>query len=334
MTNKIATSKAVTAVLIGLLSTAIPLLAQNPVISAITNSASYLGCGGVIGTTQTIDGDIPQYSCSIAPGELVSIFGRWLAPSKSSALSIDPTTGLVYLLPVEDNSNVLVTFTDFDGKQWGAPLLYVSDTQVNCIVPFEVILSFNSPGLQYGGTRDVRVVNTISAGASNVLTVSVKDTQPGIFTNDASGSGQGAILNQNGSVNSANNPEVPGNIVSVFMTGAGAMMMPTTESIGWGFAEAKDSKVSMIDGGITCFFGCSNVSDIPVPTTYPFYALVNGGASNAGSAPDIWAGSAPNLVEGVVQVNFQIPLDTHSGTNTLNILAGTFSNQWVQFAAR
>jgi uncharacterized protein (TIGR03437 family) len=44
---------------------------------------------------------------------------------------------------------------------------------------------------------------------------------PSLFTADASGFGQGAILNQDASVNSAENPAGVGDIVVLFGSGAG-----------------------------------------------------------------------------------------------------------------
>src|ERR1035438_4197676 len=43
----------------------------------------------------------------------------------------------------------------------------------------------------------------------------------GIATADASGAGPGAVLNQDGTLNSAANPAAAGSIVSLFGTGAG-----------------------------------------------------------------------------------------------------------------
>ena len=46
-------------------------------------------------------------------------------------------------------------------------------------------------------------------------------TALGIFTDNASGFGESAILNGDGSLNSADNPALPAQAVSVYATGGG-----------------------------------------------------------------------------------------------------------------
>ncbi len=91
-----------------------------------------------------------------------------------------------------------------------APLLYASATQVNAIVPFNIAgLVSVSLQLQYNGI------------ASNTLNMQVTDTSPGVFVIDSSG--QGAIENEDGSLNSQLNPADPSSVVTLFGTGAGVM---------------------------------------------------------------------------------------------------------------
>ena len=56
---------------------------------------------------------------------------------------------------------------------------------------------------------------------SDPVTVPVAAAVPGLFTKDFSGTGQGAIVNQEGSLNSAANPAARGSIVSLYATGEG-----------------------------------------------------------------------------------------------------------------
>jgi len=69
----------------------------------------------------------------------------------------------------------------FDGIP--APLLYAQDNQINAIVPWEL--------------------------------------DPGIFRLDSEAFGRGAILNQDGTVNSKKNPAKRGSVISIFATGTG-----------------------------------------------------------------------------------------------------------------
>ena len=54
---------------------------------------------------------------------------------------------------------------------------------------------------------------------SDVVTVPVLPSRPGIFSLDGSGQGLLAILNQDGSVNSPSNPAARGSIVTIYATG-------------------------------------------------------------------------------------------------------------------
>jgi hypothetical protein len=91
----------------------------------------------------------------------------------------------------------------FNGEP--APILYAQNGQVNAIAPFTLI-----PGtpvtveVEYNGSR-------------TSVTATVESVRPQIFTLDGSGSGQAAILNQDGTVNGPQNPARTGSIVSLFL---------------------------------------------------------------------------------------------------------------------
>jgi uncharacterized protein (TIGR03437 family) len=63
-----------------------------------------------------------------------------------------------------------------------APIYYVSNTQLNAIVPYEV-----------AGQTTVNVVVVYQGNASAPFQVAVAAAKPAIFTDDTSGHGQGAI---------------------------------------------------------------------------------------------------------------------------------------------
>src|SRR4030095_13654197 len=56
---------------------------------------------------------------------------------------------------------------------------------------------------------------------SNGVTVNMATTAPGVFTANSSGTGPGAILNSNLSVNSPSNAATRGDVVVVYLTGEG-----------------------------------------------------------------------------------------------------------------
>jgi uncharacterized protein (TIGR03437 family) len=78
-----------------------------------------------------------------------------------------------------------------------APMIYASSTQVSAVVPYEMA-SVASPGvwIKYAGQT------------SNAFQLTTATTAPGLFTQNASGSG--AILNQDNSVNGPGNRAAAG----------------------------------------------------------------------------------------------------------------------------
>ena len=103
--------------------------------------------------------------------------------------------------------------------------------------------------------------------ASAPVTLNVIPAVPAIFSADASGKGQGAALNQDYSINSASNPAPVGSVVQLFGTGGGTLTNDTLPLL-----------------------------------TLPVSATVGGA-----SAQVTYAGIAPGLVQGAMQVNVQIP---------------------------
>lgn len=119
-------------------------------------------------------------------------------------------------------------------------------------------------------------------------------TVPAILTLDSSGVGPGAILNQDFSVNSPSNPAGRGSIMALFATGAG-MMNPVP-----------------IDGQVT--------GDNPPLADLPVSVEIGGSIAQV-----VYAGAAPGLVAGVLQVNCAVPLDIAPGESVpVNLFVGTF----------
>lgn len=114
------------------------------------------------------------------------------------------------------------------------------------------------------------------------LTVPVSAASPAIFTVTGSGVGQGATLNLDGSVNSPSNPTSAGSVVTFFATGAGLMTPSST------------------DGAITGTTLATPVSQVSVRV-------------DGMEAEVLYAGSAPGMVAGVLQVNCRVPAGAGSG---------------------
>jgi uncharacterized protein (TIGR03437 family) len=120
---------------------------------------------------------------------------------------------------------------------------------------------------------------------SAAITLPVAATLPGIFTLDGSGAGAGAILNAaDESVNSASNPVAPGDWVSIFATGAGATTPAGVDGLlATAPLSTPQAPVMVTIGGLAC--------------------QVN------------YAGAAPGLVAGVLQVNALVPAGVAPGAN-------------------
>jgi uncharacterized protein (TIGR03437 family) len=213
----------------------------------------------------------------VTPGEIVSISGIAVGPSQ-------PTRGVV------DASNKLTTEIGetqvlFDGIP--APMLYASSGQSVAIVPFGV-----------AGQPITTLQISVNGFLSNKAQMQIGDAMPGIFTQNASGSGSGAILNEDYSINSAANPARKGSVVMVYATGLGPVNPPVP------------------DGAITG----SAVSSQAQPVT----ALVDGQEADV-----LYAGTAPGLVAGASQINVRIPPNTRSGAVSVTIwpISGIESSQ-------
>lgn len=120
---------------------------------------------------------------------------------------------------------------------------------------------------------------------------------------------QSAALNQDFSVNQPLNPAPRGSAVSVYITGTGALNGNTRDG---GVANVPPgTPLASVPGTQSAYFvssaaGCT-IFSCP---TFP-------GSTNV---PVIYAGAAPDLVEGVTQINLVIPQDIPPGPNKLFVV--------------
>jgi uncharacterized protein (TIGR03437 family) len=217
----------------------------------VVNAASYVGGG-------------------VAPGEIVTIFGSAMGPSELTRLRVSEDQRLATQLA---ETRVL-----FNGV--AAPLVYVSDKQSSAIVPYGV-----------AGQTSVDVQVEYKGVRSEAVTVPVLTSRPGIFSLNGSGQGQGAILNEDGSVNSAANPAQRGSILSLFGTGGG------------------EAVAGIVDGQI--------VRDAVPRTNLPVSVVFDLGLADFGIASKqaevLYAGGVPGSIAGLLQVNFRVPANESAG---------------------
>jgi uncharacterized protein (TIGR03437 family) len=158
------------------------------------------------------------------------------------------------------------TVVTFNGVS--APLLYTSATQVGALVPYSVTTS---------GTVTVKVSY---AGSSATYKTAGAISTPAIFSLDSSGEGSGAILNEDGTVNSPQHPAKIGSTIVFYATGLGK----TDPAAG-------DGEVASTDANAT----------LPVPVER-VTVVISGTAAKVA-----YAGAAPGFVAGVFQINAVIP---------------------------
>ena len=218
--------------------------------SAIVNAASYQGG-------------------AVAPGEFVTIFGANYGPGSLVNGQLDSSGRF--------SSNLAGTQVSFDGIP--APFYYAVAGQVSVIVPFEV-----------AGKSQTVVQYQYNNVQSNTVTLPVAAAAPGIFAANASGTGPGAILNPDYSINSAANPCPAGSFIQIYGTGGGTVSGGAS------------------DGGLAA--GAANLTQQVTATI--------GGIN----APVLYAGSAPGLVNGVLQIDLTIPPGLASGPQPVVISVG------------
>jgi uncharacterized protein (TIGR03437 family) len=155
------------------------------------------------------------------------------------------------------------------------------------VVPFGLAAApLTQVEVEYNGARSAPVPLEIAAAA------------PGLFAADASGRGQGAILNEDGTLNSAANPATPGSVITLYGTGAGETSPPGEDGriASHAIASAPLQPVSVTIGGVP--------------------------------APDIsYNGAAPAEVAGKFRIDVRVPPGTPSGDQAVVVSVGESSSQ-------
>jgi uncharacterized protein (TIGR03437 family) len=234
-----------------------------PSIKSVTNAASYA-------------------TGAVSPGEIVTIFGTAIGPAAGAYATTDPATGKL----ATTIGGVQVLFGGI-----AAPMIYASSTQVSAVAPYEMApVASPSVWIKYAGQT------------SNGYQLTSAATAPGLFTQNSSGSGPGAILNQDNSLNGPGNPAAKGSIVQVYLTGEG------------------QTSPQGVTGAVT-------TATLPPPQVTPAPLLPIGVLINGQPALYVYAGEAPGLVAGMMQLNMQIPSDALSGNLSITVSIGGNTSQ-------
>lgn len=162
----------------------------------------------------------------------------------------------------------------FDGVP--VPLIHVEATRITLVVPF---------GTAAKQQIQVTIATNGVPGPSQTIQIAVLDPSeapaaaPAVFTTTG-GSGQAACINQDGTLNGAGNPAAVGSEVALYLTGLG----PTVPQ--------------SLDGAVN--------DPSALPSAQANVMVYVGGKA----ARVLYAGAAPDLVAGVMQVNFAVPAVT------------------------
>jgi uncharacterized protein (TIGR03437 family) len=203
----------------------------------------------------------------LAPGLIFSVSGSGLGPAVGKTEVLDSTGKISTLL---SGVQVMVNNTP-------APLLYVSASQINAIAPYEI-------ASLVGQTVKVQVINSGTAGPA--ISDTVVATAPAMFN---LGNNLAAVINQDGTVNGANNPAARGSYVSIYGTGEG------------------QTTPGGIDGYVAGTLGK------PVAGVSVSIGQINAGVLYAGTAS----------FDGFFQVNAVIPQNIATGAAPITLTVGT-----------
>jgi len=179
----------------------------------------------------------------VAPGAIIALTGTGLGPGQEIDAQLAPGGSLAASL-----GGVTVKF---DGVP--AALISVQSQKVVCVVPF---------GTANTAITTVQVEN--SGALSNAIRAPVRPAAVELL----------AVLNQDGTANSATSPAPPGSVVTIYAAGLGQTTPPA------------------VDGTIN---GKGSLQT-------PIVVSISGGNVQLD-----YAGPAPGQIAGVAQINFQVP---------------------------
>ncbi len=179
-----------------------------PIIYGVTNAASFAEGGG---------------NPALAPYEIISIFGANFDSGDGVTVNQSAASSpYVYSKSMNNSAGnaVFVRFYsgillsgDSGGGLADAPIIFVSKNQINAIVPS----ALSTPAVNSNNL----VVSVNAVKNDVVVPVDIVANAPGIFTPSGTGQGVAAVINADGTLNSASNPATHGTTVSIYATGLG-----------------------------------------------------------------------------------------------------------------
>ena len=318
-------------------STAAFTIGSTPTVTELTSASAF--------APQTI----------VAPYDLISLFGYDFCPTCSTSYVMlgGPNANMVYPITLSDGQanpkSLTVAFQQNAGNSsplatTAAPLLFGTNNQINLLVP----------GVLAGYTGAVDIVVTFGGVSSLPYTVTVNPTDPGIFTVGSDGAGNGAILSHSYTIVNQTNPAAvrqasggganlsdniqiyvsglgtPWTGVANNATAASAATVPATPSTGhWsgdciGVSNYLTVLNAATSAGLTSIDGAVVQSSLLDSRRLPPCLGNNGTTPTVGvkignvTAPISYAGWVADSIEGLYQINVQLPPSTSSFKTDLN----------------
>jgi len=139
-----------------------------------------------------------QASVPVGQGSLASLFGNGLVSNQSTVSGTTWPTALLDRQVVVNDQNA-------------APIYFIGPNQINFQVPSNVPIGTQRIAVRLADTQEL-----VAGGA-----LLIQAAAPGIFTSNAQGSGQAAVVNQDGTINGPSNPAPVGSTISIYGTGQG-----------------------------------------------------------------------------------------------------------------
>ena len=219
-----------------------------------------------------VNGASFQPSVPVSPGSIASLF--------SSQLTTQTQTGTI---PLPGSlAGIQIAVND----SLPAPLYAATSGQVNFQVPGATPAGSNRIAVERSSTGELLAGGSFTVGLVG----------PGLYSQGATGSGQGAIVNQDGTLNGPSNPAPRGTVVSLYGTGQGPVSPPVPD----GQPAPSGSLAYTVTVPTTNVQSCSS----------PQAICVAFGNSVLGTVQ--FSGLAPGWV-GLWQINVLIPSNAPSG---------------------
>ena len=235
-----------------------------------------------------------QASVPVAQGGLASLFGAGLAGDTST---VSATTWPKTLL----NRQIVVN------DDLPAPIYYMGPGQANFQVPSNAPLGTDRIAVRTADTGE------LVAGGSLLVSAAA----PGIFTTNQAGTGQAAVVNQDGTLNSSSNPAPVGSTILIYGTGQGQVSPAVTDGTA---APGPPNLASTVAVPTTSGTTCLN--------SQPSMCVAMG--SSFGDVK--YSGLAPGYI-GLWQINVVIPQGA-TGTTPVRVVIDGIPSNIVTVAVR